>query len=108
MNGSISHKEKLNHTHSGEREQGQESNLDPHSQVRAPSMASPCLSGGVTLGRISDSQRHTISYHSVNLIIQAMMECETWQTDARVSRVQCKLHRTQTPCSASGLPLGVR
>ena len=51
MNGSISHKEKLNHSHSGEREQGQESNLDLHSQFRAPSMASRCLSGGVTLGR---------------------------------------------------------
>ena len=34
--------------------------------------------------RISDSQRHSISYHSVNRIIQEMMECKTWQTDARV------------------------
>ena len=58
--------------------------------------------------RISDSQRHAISYHSVNLIIQAMMERETWQTDARiVSRVQCKLHHTQTHCGVSGLPLSV-
>ena len=41
--------------------------------------------------RMSDSQRHSISYHSVNLIIQEMMECKTWQTDARVvSWVWCK------------------
>ena len=58
--------------------------------------------------RISDSQRHAISYHSVNLIIQTMMEGETWQTDARIgSRVQCKLHHTQMPCGVSGLPLSV-
>ena len=51
LNGSISYKERLNQGHSGEREKGQESNLDPHPQVRAPSMASPSLSGSVTLAR---------------------------------------------------------
>ena len=76
MNGSISHKEKLNQGHSGERQQGQELNLDSHSQPGAPTMASPCLSGGVKLGRElhSVSQRHTISSHSVNLTFQDMME----------------------------------
>ena len=76
LNSSISHKEKLNQGQTGKTEQGQESNLDPHSQARAPSMASPCLSGGVKLRREldSDSQRHSVSYHSVNLISQDMME----------------------------------
>ena len=48
----------------------------PHSQPGASSMASPCLSGGVKLRREldSDSQRHSVSYHSVNLISQDMME----------------------------------
>ena len=65
----------------------------PHSQPGASSMASPCLSGGVKLRREldSDSQRHSISHHSVNLTFQDMMEWETCQTDARVvSWVYCK------------------
>ena len=41
LNGSISHKEKLNQGQTGKREQGQESNLDRHSQAGAPSMAYP-------------------------------------------------------------------
>ena len=41
LNDSISHEEKLNEGHRAEGEQGQESNLDRHSQAGAPSMAYP-------------------------------------------------------------------
>ena len=77
------------------RRKGTRARIKPGSSLSAQgsSMASPCLSGGVKLGRELDSvsQRHTIFYHSVNLTFQDMTEWETCQTDARViSWVSCK------------------